>query len=655
MGFTAPALAKNLLVLFALLLGCLLLFLYLELFPGESTVVTPLDPLHLAAFTYNTTAYTPNSTLSPANATTIPQLPEWALTHTTLYRADGTNASSTYTYAGYPLLYIVNGTSPLLLAAWASSVQDENADGQRVVYSAVRVSSPANRTNTTAAASPPAVLFPSAVPPARTFNVTGLLRGLIPAAFVQLSDGSLYAVAELDGQSDVTGLPHEGAGVRGTGYGRVARQLSTADGSIVGDVCWLEASKYAPGALDGTLYAVPPATPYCEAQDRAELIALLAAPATQPPSSWALESDNHPVVAGDGAVLGEPTHAVPVANNETCRLWRSLGPAAPLNHTLYIECTNNTADATTAGWFNGTGDFEHRGNWTYAAITATNIPDANSRPFLGAFPASSGNARSYYRSYHSDANLTHFLLSNPVPTPDGVAGTRSPLTVATSVDAGLSFSAIAALRSAPTAPRYKGYGKNAGYMYPSAVVRAGGYVNGSSLDVLHVLYAENKEDIVLTSVAVNDLPRNVSALTGPAGSGSDSFGKGFVFFVLCVAALVAVGAATMAVLERDRRARELGDGKWRDKQAPLVNGHGSKHAKTQAGQEKVYYEEEEEEEGEEYETGEEEEEEEEEGEEYEEEERKQPAKNGFVTSTDVARMVTSQPTANKAKRPVQLV
>ena len=651
MAFLTTALAKNLLVLFALLLGCILLFLYLALFPEQSTPATPIDPLNLATFTVNSsTAIQQHYNATTIDGAAIPQLPDSVLSHLTLYRADASIFNSTWTYSHYPMLYIVNGSSQLLLAAWSSAPRDEDSDGERIMYTPIIITTTANSTNATAHAKPPMELFPSALTPDEqpsiAYNGSRLIRAMCPDAFVQLSDGTLYAVAELYGRSDVTGLAHEGGGIKGTGYGRVARQLSTTDGSIVGSICWVQPSKYALNALLHTPYMPPPTVPYCVDAD--ELVAMLADPTNQPPWSWALESDNHPVVAADGSgQLGEPTHAVQMANNETCRFWRSFSELVPLNHTLYIECTNTSstaaATAAAAGWFNGTGDLLHRGNYSYSSITATNIPDANSKAFLGAFPPTSGNARSSYRSYHSAANLTHYLISNPVPSVDGLAANRTILTIATSIDAGRTFNALAALRSAPTTRRYPGRLKNHGYQYPAAVVQSVGWLNGSSLDMLYVLYSVNKEDIVLTSVAVGALPRNVTGLAATAGSNSDSFGKGFVFFVLCVAAVVLIGAASYWVIQRGKQEQLLDETKWHDKHTALVNG---KHAEVVV---------EEEEEVEEYED-----EEDEDGEEYEEydeqvEEHKQPAGNGYVTSTDVARMVTSQPTTSKVKRPVALI
>ena len=635
MAFLTTALAKNLLVLFALLLGCILLFLYLALFPTTSTPATPIDPLNLATFTYNRTAGPNNATVN----TTIPQLPDSVLSHTYLYRADKASSSSNWTYSHYPALYIVNGTSPLLLAAWSNALQDEDSDGERVLYTTISIGTVVNSTNTTTTAAPPTILFASALrsgePPAPTYNASQLVRAMSPAAFVQVSDGTLYAVAELYGRSDVTGMPREGSGLKGTGYGRVAQQLSTVDGSKVGDVCWVEWSKYAQTALSRTPYWLQTPPPLCI--DAAELITLLADPTMQPPSSWSLLSDNHAVVAADGSgQLGEPTHAVQTANNETCRFWRSFDQTAPLNHTLYIECTNTST--TAAGWFNGTGDFMHRGVYNYTSITATNLPDANSRAFLGAFPETSGNARSTYLSFKSAVNLTHYLVSNPVPTTYGLLATRSPLTVATSIDSGRTFNAIAALRSAPTVPRYYSPLKNAGYQYPAAAVRSVGWLNGTSLDVLYVVYSVNKEDIVLTSVPVTALPRNVTT-AADAAAGGDAFGKGYVFFILCLAAVVLIGAATYWVLQRGRVEERVEEAKWQEKRVPLVNG---KHIEVV---------EEEYEEEEEYEDG---DEEEEEDEDEQVEEHKHPADNGYVTSADVARLVTSQPTTNKARRPVQL-
>ena len=141
------------------------------------------------------------------------------------------------------------------------------------------------------------------------------------------------------------------------------------------------------------------------------------------------------------------------------------------------------------------------------------LPDGRQ---VGLFRDNSGSTR-LYRAFSSDNGQTwttpertdfpnatskfnalktsqddYVLVNNPNP-----AG-RIPLTIATSED-GLVYDRIAIIRDEPTSPRYPGGAKFSGYHYPH-ILEHDGY--------LYVIYAENKEDIVVSKFAV---PENIPA------------------------------------------------------------------------------------------------------------------------------------------------
>ena len=503
------ALTKNLVVLLALLLGIALYFLYLGLFPAPSTSPIAFDP--------QSAWQLPQPDLSNLTAG-YPDVNASLITHTTIFYANNASAAYAWTYSHHPHVAVVNGSSSLILVSFSSGLRDEDADGQHVLYSR---STDAGLTYST-----PIELFPSALGPgqsAQWYMADSLVRAMCSEGFVQTADGRTFALAELYGVSNVSaiaGLSHEGAGWKRTGYGRVALELNSTDGSVLSAPCWLQPSRYA-AALAGTPYG--PSTPLCDDWD--VLVPLLSLGANEPAWSWSLMSDNHQVqAAAPASQITEPTHALPFNSSSLCRFWRLLSPAG--NRTLYVECSNSStetgaADLSFNGWYNGTDELARGPYGPYAAIIASNIPDANSKAFFGAFPPSSGNGRSTYPSWQSPANLTHFLIHNPNrdgPTP------RSPLTISTCVD-NSTFTAAANLRSQPTSPRYYGLYKDSGYQYPSAAVRSTAAINGSSQDTLLVVYSVNKEDIVISRMRVSDLPRNASAL-GTGAASTANFGKG---------------------------------------------------------------------------------------------------------------------------------
>ena len=637
MAALATALTKNLLALFTLGLGVVLYFLYLALFPTSTPTTLPLDPLSLWSLP------PPNSS-HPLSG--YPLLNQSLVHHSLLFSATSpATPTSPGTYSHHPHIHVVNSSSPLLLVSFSNHLIDEDADGQRVLY----LTSP--NAGLTWSPSTPLELFPAALNSSQlpsAFDGTKLVRAMCSEGFVQLSGGRTFALAELYGQSQVAGVPREGEGLKETGYGRVAREVNSTDGSLIGGPCWLQRSRFAP-ALAGTPYD---SMVMKDCDDADDLVPLLAQASNQPAWAWSLMSSNHHVHASnDTTDVAEPTHGFTFNSTSTCRFWRLLSPA--VNRTLYIECTNATApDAAYSGWFNGTDLTAKAWYGPYSSIVATNVPDAGSKAYFAAFPVSSGSARSTYLSWHNPANLTHFLLHNPQPRADG---TRFPLTLSTSVD-NSTFNSTTSLHPSPPPPlRYPGRYKNPGYQYPAAAVRSLAAVNGTTQDMLYVVYSVNKEDVGLSWVRVTDLPRGVTSMAGGGGGGGDSFGKGFVFFVLCVVSLVVVaGCVWTLVWEPAMRVAEEEEGRlggvgvvkgdsaggWVEKREPLV-GAGTA--------EEEYYEdgeEEEDEEGEEYDDEDEEEE--------EVEEKNGTTAPAVVTSADVAHYVAApRSTAAPASRAVK--
>ena len=516
--------------------------------------------------------------------------------------------------------------------SWSNGLVNEDADGQRVLYQWSKDSG--------YIWSPPIELFRPALNASQSpsaYNASLIQRALCSEGFLQMTDGRIFALAEIFGQSDVTGILHEGTGLKATGFGRVAREVNSTDGTPIGEACWLQPSRFA-SRLVGTPYDVD-VMRLCDEEDL--LVPLLSYGANQPAWSWSvLSSELHHVYANNASSqsndVTEATHAVVFNTSSVCRLWRMRSPA--VNRTLYIECTNTstTADATYNGWYNGTDELVPRW-YSYPDITATNIPDANSKSYLGAFPPSSGNDRSTYVSWKSPANLTHFLLHNPCHvTVDGDPNVRFPLTLSTSTD-NSTFTAIASLHPmAPIAPRFPDPSKNRGYFYPSAAIQQGTPSNGTTNDTMIIVYAINKEDIGMSIIRVVDIPRVVPEM-GAAG-GADSFGKGFVFFVLCILALVLVGGMIWSLVWVPATAgkevvvvkgKEVSGNGWVDKKVPLTSEEGGDEY---------------------YEDGEEEDEDDEEYEDDDEEEVEEKNGHALVTSADVAHLV-SAPHAQRVHAP----
>ena len=113
---------------------------------------------------------------------------------------------------------------------------------------------------------------------------------------------------------------------------------------------------------------------------------------------------------------------------------------------------------------------------SWSAPRITNFPDATSRHATGTLP-----------------DGTTFLINNPG---NGKASSpRNLLTIALSRD-GKTFDRAWLIRGEPTTMRFKGKDKRDGWQYPNARVWK---------DSLYVAYSVNKEDLVVTRIALQDL------------------------------------------------------------------------------------------------------------------------------------------------------
>jgi hypothetical protein len=113
-------------------------------------------------------------------------------------------------------------------------------------------------------------------------------------------------------------------------------------------------------------------------------------------------------------------------------------------------------------------------SWSVPQIT--NFPDATSRHAAGALP-----------------DGTVFLINNP-GTGKG-SSPRQVLTIALSRD-GIVFDRAWVIRAEPTTMRFKGKDKRDGWQYPNAAVWNG---------ALYVAYSVNKEDLMVTRIALENL------------------------------------------------------------------------------------------------------------------------------------------------------
>jgi hypothetical protein len=249
----------------------------------------------------------------------------------TLYHA--TPEHGTYSHHGY-----ITYARGVLVAAWSNHACDEDAPGQRVLWS--RSSDRGEQW------APWEELFP---PQDRVKSGDEQDwrndRLLIANGFAAV-DNALYAVAEVHVLQDRRGP------------GRIARAVRP-DGTV-GPIFWLVDDP--PDPVPG-FPAYPAATDAAVRGTAAKINAYLARPEHWP--SWEFRHHRSRPRAADGHQLCEPTQAWPLADGTWVRLYRDLGE--PRSGCNYVQFSEDDGES-----------------WTVPV--QTNFPDACSRSAAGRLP-----------------------------------------------------------------------------------------------------------------------------------------------------------------------------------------------------------------------------------------------------------------------------
>lgn len=259
-------------------------------------------------------------------------------------------------------------------------------------------------------------------------------------------DGRLYAVADA------------AEGINYPGIGRVAREIGS-DGSL-GPIFWLndnfpDISTITPDVLNAGVYN---AVGY-GGETAQKIAAYLADPRHLPqwdmmPGGWPLkEGKTHRdwrngFIEKHGVSCCEPTYAYQAADGALVRIWRS---GSEREYAQY--------------------SFDKGESWT--DIEETEFPDSGARTNVGRLP---------------DGRI--YLINN-------AGKRRNQLCISLSED-GYDFTrtALVAFNAAPR--KYAGRAKGLGFHYPHSCVAG---------DRLFIIYAQNKEDILVSSVPIGELDR----------------------------------------------------------------------------------------------------------------------------------------------------
>lgn len=244
-------------------------------------------------------------------------------------------------------------------------------------------------------------------------------------------DSEIWAVGET---TDFYCWGDVGSGTKGAG--RIARQISSADSSTIGDPCWMIQTDWAYVTLyNETIYGTEYGMKFCERAD--ELNAMLDEPSKVPAwSSWLY--DNELYAANSITSLQEVTHSVWIQGEGEKgywqRFWRDIS-ATNNSMRVWVEVT---FDEEGTDWYpvleeqygNKVGATLRRmvGDFDPTQVYETNIPDAKTKQHLGAL---SGGADRY-------------LISNPRNNTELI---RQPLTIAVSRGEDLSYKYVGVLRT----------------------------------------------------------------------------------------------------------------------------------------------------------------------------------------------------------------
>ncbi|KAK7211345.1 hypothetical protein V2G26_018523 [Clonostachys chloroleuca] len=378
------------------------------------------------------------------------------------------------TYAHHPELFALDDNVYLI---HSSAPIDEDSMGQDVWIS---TSKDGGMTW-----GPGSSLFPAALLPNQTdahhnytyyCNIKAAQRAWQALSFVHLpspdgeGEGELYAI----GQSGTRWCPG-----RFMTAGRIARRI-TFDGEPAGDPCWIEKNELTHSQLFnetvyGTKYGMKGCKRACEINEK--LIKPDEAPAW---SSWLY--NNELFAADDSHSMQEQTHALWFNDSSSPiggywqRFWRDISGDSANTQKIWVEYNE---EPEGRGWY--PRRLAQYGN----EIFQTNIPDARTKQYLGQV-AESGD---------------RYLVWNPRWNSE--VRERQPLTLAMSRGEDQAYRSVGVLRTNASnviAPDTRDGLKSRahGFSYPTAI-QVG--------DKLLVAYSENKENIWVSVVSLNDLPK----------------------------------------------------------------------------------------------------------------------------------------------------
>jgi len=295
-------------------------------------------------------------------------------------------------------------------ATWSNHACDEDAPGQRVLYS-ISKGGRAWRP------------FAECFPPVGKMKPHGETGRVLTANGLVVVDDAVYAIAEVDDKFRGPGgesAREEAERLTGRkvrygrfGYGRLARAMR-ADGTL-GPIFWLVPEP--PEPVEGA-----PQFPASDdprfAEAARKINALVADPLHM--CAWDFRFHTNWTTAADGHVLCEPT-CYRRPDGAIVRLGRDKGRSRRIYATVSPHGT------------------------TFPPAVRTDIPDSPSKAVSGTLP---------------DGRI--YLIGNQ-------AIGRDPLTISLSRD-GVTFDRAAAIRHGAPKVRHRGRAKGPGFQYPSAVV-----------------------------------------------------------------------------------------------------------------------------------------------------------------------------------------
>lgn len=379
------------------------------------------------------------------------------------------------TYAHHPELFAVGEKVYLI---FSSAPVDEDSHGQDVWIS---TSDDGGFTWT-----PSVSLLPAAILPNQTADVHNYKywcdRGIAQRAWQALAFVDLPGLDDDDAETELYAIGQSGTRWcpgRFASAGRIAQRISL-EGEPIGHPCWLEKNDYTDSQLYaetiyGTEYGMKNCRRACEINRR--LVKPNEAPAWSP---WLY---NTPLYAADDVHrMEEQTHALWHEDSDSPtggywqRFWRDISPDEDNTMAVWVEYNQ---DPEGRGWY--PQNKTQYGN----QIFQTNIPDARTKQIQGRLEGTEEN----------------FIISNTKW--NATVRERQPLTMALTEKGEQVFKGVGVLRTDARddiVPDTRGGVKNNahGFSYPTAV-QVG--------DTLLVAYSENKENIWVSVVSVDDLPR----------------------------------------------------------------------------------------------------------------------------------------------------